>query len=127
MQALDLNQSLYTITAQEIVAYDWAQQIITLTPTLSTRYADTNNEFLQDSTLFILVFNNQRLFGGRIISEISPLVLNYPVMYVMHGTDTLPLMLRPSHRDATTATFPVSDPALAAQVRDYFAQVGKLK
>lgn len=138
LQTVPLTTSLYTITEDLLLEYDWENQTLSFTNEWAAKGEDPPL-FMRDA-IFLVVFDDQRLFGGRMVSGRSPQPFDYPAFVMRPASDKNPppglsynrVLVYSFHPKATAgypsqSIFPAYDPAMAEPVRDYLESIGKLK
>jgi Cytochrome P460 len=98
---------LDVISENDIESYDWAEQIITLTPEATSRLmsslelTNTEDTYLNnmdlDNRIFIVELNGARLYGGTFTFGMSAKGLDFPTIYHQIENDRLMLAIRPSN------------------------------
>ena len=140
LQAIPLETSDYTITEELITSYDWDTQTFTIINEWGERGESARGLMWGGSAAFLVTFDGQRLFGGRIMQAISPRRFNYPAMMLMpdlnvsssnkpfSGPLTYSFFETSSVKSiSNTPHFLADDPAIGEQVRQHLADLGKLQ
>ncbi len=126
---IDLNQSDLVINEEDIKFYDWSSQKITLENDAGMRFV-TEQPQSPGFSYFVIAINGKSVSAGGILSESSAVGANLPILYIPDdpiNSDPFNLVLR-STTDITNQNprFPVDDPAVAEEIRQYFWETNKL-
>ncbi|XSG73915.1 hypothetical protein ACP8Y2_17185 [Herpetosiphon llansteffanensis] len=137
LQAVPLEQSAFTVTEQLLLSYHWPTQTITFTNPWGQTDLDTPGYMWGGDGAFIVVFQEQRLFGGKVVSAESPRRFDYPAMalsndFMLMENPALQGKLVYSFHPRSGAMYPpqsqflAADPAIAEAVKTHLRQLGKL-
>ena len=131
----DLGRANLIINEDDILFYNWNTQEIALNDVFREKYL-TEQPFLSDFSIFILTFQGRPLFSGKILTTMSPLYVESPVLYISspignEEREKLIVYLRPQgtvFRDGSElgVEFPFGDETIREQVRQYLLSIGKL-
>jgi len=137
LQNIPLSTSDYTITEGILLDYNWETQTFAIPNQWGENSLDSPGVMWSGEGAFLVSFNGQRLFGGRIVQAISPRRFDFPAMalslpslkndpvsqgkliYSFHPTSSV--LYKPQ------STFLADDPAMGEMVRQHLAEIGKLK
>jgi hypothetical protein len=99
LEKADLNKTIRVITPDDIQAYNWSTQTITLTRKASTPFNELPYETKLDISnfqpAFVVVLNDQRLYGGCIITSGTAKGLHFPVILTDLGSNPVVFTIRP--------------------------------
>jgi hypothetical protein len=99
LEKADLNKTMRVITPDDIQAYNWSTQTITLTRKASTYFNElpygTKLEISHSLPAFVVVLNDQRLYGGCIIAGPTAMGLHFPVILTDLGSNPVVFTIRP--------------------------------
>jgi hypothetical protein len=117
------------LTEKEIIAYDWATHLITLTPSAEKKLFDyeTRPNEAPGARLagreFVVTANGVRCYGGAFWSSIMWGAYNFPSIVISTRTNTIQIQrgFPPSGDDAAP------DPRADARVMKALKEAGKLK
>ncbi|WP_110514018.1 hypothetical protein [Herpetosiphon llansteffanensis] len=137
LQALPLNQSAFTVTEQLLLNYHWSTQTITFTNPWGQTSMDAPSYMWGGDGAFVVVYNGQRLFGGKVVMEGSPRRFDYPAMalsqefILMRNPELQGKLVYSFHSHSsvmydTESQFLAADPAIAEAVKNHLRQLGKL-
>lgn len=137
----------YIINDEDIVQYDWSQQILVLDPKLKQLY-ETDNNFLRFLSKFTATLDNEPIFQGEFVESISARRLLSPLIYAYvleedmflgyeevfpeyaNGDDYLRIHFRTqsiiSRNNSNPLIFPVDAPLVQEQIRQHFINLNKL-
>jgi hypothetical protein len=102
-----LSQPQYIISDEQIISYDWSRQLIAFDNSIQEMYI-INDDFLDWSSKFAIVWNGKIVAEGKIMDTVSPEVTTYPVVYVLEPRGD-PQFPSSAHR---TIGATISDPDL---------------
>lgn len=124
---LDLDSSDLLITEDDIVHYDWNSHTLLLDGDSRPPAEDENLDF----SAFVLTLGETPIIGGVVLSEISAVRTNIPVIYYSpviypEGTE-LELKLRASTGFNASSLFSKIDPVIAERIRQRMLEIGKLE
>ncbi|WP_110514017.1 hypothetical protein [Herpetosiphon llansteffanensis] len=137
LQAVPLAQSAFTVTEQLLLSYHWPTQTITFTNPWGQTDLDTPGYMWGGDGAFIVVFQGQRLFGGKVVTAGSPRRFDYHAMALsndflfmrnpeLQGKLVYSFHTRPSLMYKPQSEFVAADPAIAEAVKTHLRQLGKL-
>lgn len=105
LQDIALDAPLDIITEDDIETYDWAEQLITLTPEATVRLMESLNltdegsgygaNMALDNQIFVVELAGERLYGGIFTFGFSAKGLDFPVIYHQFEKGQLHLAIRP--------------------------------
>jgi len=137
LKNVPLENSTYTVTEKILLDYNWETQTFAIPNQWGENSLDSPGVMWSGEGAFLVTFNGQRLFGGRIVQAISPRRFEFPAMalslpsikndpvsqgkliYSFHPTSSVLYEPQP--------TFLADDPAMGEMVRQHLAAIGKLK
>ena len=85
LNEIDLADSTFVINDSDIESYDWSDQTITLTETISSQLETTiggDPSYHLDQSAFVVTLDGKRLYGGLFLKIGSARGTDYPVIYV---------------------------------------------
>lgn len=137
LQAVPLDQSVFTVTEDLLLSYHWQTQTITFTNPWGQTDRDAPGYMWNGGGSFVVIYNGQRLFGGKIVAAISPRRFDYPAMalsndYILMENPELQGKLVYSFHPKSAVMYPpqsqflATDPAITEAVKQHFRQLGKL-
>jgi len=137
LQAVPLAQSAFTVTEDLLLSYHWQTQTITFTNPWGQTSMDAPGYMWGGDGAFVVVYQGQRLFGGKVVSAISPRRFDYPAMalptdfILMENPDLQGKLVYSFHpRSAvmypSQSQFLADDPAIAEAVKQHLRELGKL-
>ncbi|WP_110514019.1 hypothetical protein [Herpetosiphon llansteffanensis] len=137
LQAVPLAQSAFTVTEQLLLSYHWPTQTITFTNPWGQTNFDAPSYMRDGLGAFVVVYNSQRLFGGKIVFAGSPRRFDYPAMalstdFILMENPELQGKLVYSFHPRSAVMYPpqsqflATDPAIAEAVKTHLRQLGKL-
>ncbi|MFD3162461.1 hypothetical protein [Herpetosiphon sp. NSE202] len=132
-----LAQAAFTVTEDLLLSYHWSTQTITFTNPWGQTDLDTPSYMWGGDGAFIVVFQEQRLFGGKVVAAESPRRFDYPAMALsqdfmlmenpeLQGKLVYSFHSRSSVMYDTESQFLAADPAVAEAVKTHLRQLGKL-
>ncbi len=134
LEQADLSKSTWVITEDDIEAYDWSGQSITLTAEASSRLKETfsgEGNLYQNliEKAFVVTFEGNWLYGGIFLDIGSAMGIRYPVIYPQVHEKQIIFQLRPLH--PISAKYQDIETSLKSlveveQVHDYFQKQDKL-
>ena len=142
LPALEIESDTYIISDDDIVQYNWDEQVIAISPEFSSLY-QPDGTFLQDGSHFVVILNGEQLVDGQVVFFLTARRLLGPVMvpYDKALLDWQPIFPQLTEHSAglflqlmladdelgRIRQFPVDDPEIQEQVRQYFSIIGKLQ
>ncbi|MBM7843112.1 hypothetical protein [Herpetosiphon giganteus] len=137
LQAVPLAQAAFTVTEDLLLSYHWSTQTITFTNPWGQTDLDAPSYMWGGDGAFIVVFQEQRLFGGKVVSAISPRRFDYPAMalsqdFILMENPELQGKLVYSFHPRSGGMYPpqsqflATDPTIAEAVKNHLRQLGKL-
>ncbi|WP_110514051.1 hypothetical protein [Herpetosiphon llansteffanensis] len=137
LQAVPLEQAAFTVTEQLLLNYHWPTQTITFTNPWGQTDRDAPSYMWNGGGSFVVVYNRQRLFGGKVVAAISPRRFDYPAMalsndYILMESPELQGKLVYSFHPKSAVMYPpqsqflADDPVVAEAVKEHLRQLGKL-
>jgi hypothetical protein len=137
LKQVPLNSSVYTITEDMLLEYDWEHQTIAIPNQWGEDSLDAPGFMWSGEGAFLVSFNGQRLFGGRIVQSGSPRRFDFPAMAltitsVMNAPESEGKLIYSFHPKSSVryepqSNFLADDPSIGDAVRQHLAQIGKLK
>lgn len=102
LQEAYASTTAFSITQDDIEAYNWSEQVMTLTPEASDLLCPKDTrlpEFVLDLQGFVITVDGDPVYGGVFMHPASPLAIDYPVIYVerIDADSKVTLTLRPVH------------------------------
>ena len=137
LQAVPLAQSAFTVTEQLLLSYHWSTQTITFTNPWGQDIRDAPFYMVGGDGAFIVVYQGQRLFGGKVVAAESPRRFDYPAMALsqefilmenpeLQGKFVYSFHPRSAVMYRPQSQFLAADPAIAEAVKAHLRQLGKL-
>ena len=137
LQAVPLEQAAFTITEELLLNYHWSTQTITFTNPWGQNLRDAPFYMVGGDGAFVVVYQGQRLFGGKIVFAGSPRRFDYPVMdlskdFILMKNPELQGKLVYSFHPRSAVRYPpqsqflAADPTLTEAVKQHLRQLGKL-
>ncbi|WP_110514048.1 hypothetical protein [Herpetosiphon llansteffanensis] len=137
LQVVPLEQAVFTVTEDLLLSYHWSTQTITFTNPWGQTSMDAPFYMVGGHGAFVVVYQGQRLFGGKVVSAISPRRFDYPAMALsndfilmekpeLDGKLVYSFHTRSSVMYAPQSEFLAADPAIAESVKQHLRQLGKL-
>ena len=140
--ALEMESVTYTITDDDIVQYNWDEQVIALNPEFSSLY-QPDGTFLQEGSHFVVTLNGEQLVEGEVVffgaarRLLGPLLVPYektlldwqPIFPQLteHSAGLFLQLMLADDELGRIRQFPVDDPKIQEQVRQCFSTIGKLQ
>ena len=137
LQAVPLEQSAFIVTEDILLSYHWQTQTITFTNPWGQTNFDAPSYMRDGLGAFVVVYQGQRLFGGKIVFAGSPRRFDYPAMalskdFILMENPELQGKLVYSFHPRSAVMYPpqsqflAADPAIAEAVKEHLRQLGKL-
>ncbi|WP_110514021.1 hypothetical protein [Herpetosiphon llansteffanensis] len=137
LQALPLTKSAFTVTEALLLSYHWPTQTITFTNPWGQTDLDAPSYMWGGDGAFIVVYQGQRLFGGKVVAAESPRRFDYPAMalsqeFILMENPELQGKLVYSFHPRSAMMYPpqsqflAADPMIAEAVKTHLRQLGKL-
>lgn len=85
LSGIDLADSTFVINDSDIESYDWSNQRITLTETISSQLETAvggDPSIRLDQGAFVVTLGDARLYGGLFLQPGSARAIDYPAIYV---------------------------------------------
>ena len=142
LPALEIESDTYIISDDDIVQYNWDEQVIAISPEFSSLY-QPDGTFLQDGSHFVVILNGEQLVEGEVVffgaarRLLGPLLVPYddtqlawqPIFPQLteHSAGLFLQLMLADDELGRIRQFPVDDPEIQEQVRQYFSIIGKLQ
>ncbi|ABX06195.1 MAG TPA: hypothetical protein DEF47_18405 [Herpetosiphon sp.] len=137
LQAVPLAQSAFTVTEDLLLSYHWQTQTITFTNPWGQTDRDAPGYMWNGGGSFVVIYNGQRLFGGKVVAAISPRRFDYPAMalsndYILMENPELQGKLVYSFHPKSAVMYPpqsqflAADPTITEAVKQHLREIGKL-
>jgi hypothetical protein len=133
LSSVDLSAAAFVVSAQDVDSYNWSTQSIALNADASQKllvaFPGPYVESMLTYHAFVVTLDGKRLYGGIFLEPFSQMGIEYPVIYVAETNGEVVFSVRPKqigYNDYGSLAPTLKSRIELSDVRDYFAQLGKL-